>query len=88
MDGLPMLAPTVVVDEQEATISVLETESGRLMLTNKVGHSILNVCDGTRTVDEIAHAVAAQFPDVAPEIVREDVMEFLANARAKGVVLG
>lgn len=88
MDGLPVLAPTVVVDEQDATISVLETESGRLMLTNKVGHSILNVCDGTRTVDEIAKAIAQLFPDVAPGTVREDVVEFLAHARAKGVVLG
>jgi coenzyme PQQ biosynthesis protein PqqD len=88
VDGLPMLAPTVVVDEQDATISVLETESGRLMVTNKVGHQILNSCDGTRSVDEIVQAVAAQFTDVAPEVIRADVVEFLAHARAKGVVLG
>lgn len=88
MSDQPKLSPTCVIDVQDSTISVLETGKGRLMLTNPVGAKILELCDGVRTVDEIAAEIAAGFPGAEVAVVKTDVEEFLAVARGKGVVAG
>jgi hypothetical protein len=88
MSGQPKLSPTCVIDVQDSTISVLETERGRLMLTNPVGAKILQLCDGTHTVEEIAAEVAAEFPGAEVDEIRTDVEEFLTAARGKGVIAG
>lgn len=55
---------------------------GLMLSLNILGTEIWKRCDG-RSVDEILYELLTQF-DVDPEILKQDVLEFLAELKLKG----
>ena len=54
----------------------------RILTPDDIAVSILKLCDGTRTVDEIAEALAADY-DAAVEDIRGDVIGLLQDMADK-----
>lgn len=63
--------------------TVILIHSGTMHQLNLVGARIWELCDGTRTVEGVIGALAAEF-EVAPEILAEDVHEFTEELLQKG----
>lgn len=55
---------------------LLRIRARELLGLNDVGRRIWELADGTRSVDEIAALVAAEF-EVAPEVARADTARFV-----------
>ena len=50
------------------------------------GQSILELCDGQRTVEEIVTALSAKFEKADPEKISADVAKFLEALQQKRIV--
>jgi len=50
------------------------------------GLSILELCDGERTVAQIVAALQEKYAQADPEKIREDVLSFLEALQAKRIV--
>lgn len=74
------LAAGEEVSDQGSVILII---SGMMHQLNLVGGRIWSLCDGSRALDEIVAALAAEF-DAAPEELRADVAEFVADLRDRG----
>ena len=55
---------------------VVDVKGGLLYPLNTVGARIWELCDGTRSVDEIVVALAAEF-DASETTIRADAVEFI-----------
>ncbi|MGW1726473.1 pyrroloquinoline quinone biosynthesis peptide chaperone PqqD [Streptomyces sp. NPDC002306] len=53
----------------------------RVIVLHGSGRAVLDLVDGTRTVDEI---IAALAPDPVQHTIRDDVISFLHNLRTEG----
>lgn len=83
----PMRLENVVFEDQgEGLIVVLEPTQGLLLLTNHVGRRVLELSDGTRSLENIKETLVAEYKNAPAERVDADVVTFLARAEAKGVV--
>ncbi len=63
--------------------SVILIISGMMHQLNLVGGAIWNLCDGTRTFDQVVAALAADF-EVDEAVLRDDVNEFVADLLERG----
>jgi hypothetical protein len=52
---------------------------------NPVGIAVFSLLDGTRDLDTLAAAVAAEF-DIEPSLAREDVVAFLSDLEREGML--
>jgi pyrroloquinoline quinone biosynthesis protein D len=68
-------------DEQRGRWVILAPE--RVLLPDEISVEILQLCDGTATVDDIAAALAQDYSAPVEEI-RADVIEVLQNLIDKG----
>ena len=64
---------------------VVDVDSGRLYPLNSVATRIWTLCDGARSLDDIARAVVEEF-DADEATIRQDVAQFVAQLRAAGLV--
>ena len=70
-------------DERDQKHMLLYPERG--LVLNESAAAILELCDGTRTVDEIASALAAK-AETPLDRVAADVRDLLARLAEKGLV--
>ena len=66
----------------EGTVFVMNPDTSELHSFNDVGRRIWELVDGARTVAAITDVITAEF-EVDGPTARIDVLEFLANCRAK-----
>lgn len=64
---------------------LLHLKSGQYHGIDTVGWAIWNLLDGARSLDEIAEALRAQYPD-APGRVGHDVVSFVQGLLDRGLV--
>jgi coenzyme PQQ biosynthesis protein PqqD len=64
---------------------VVDVKSGLLYPLNAVAAMIWNLCDGSRTVDDIVGALVDAF-DAEPARIAHDVREFLAALTAADLI--
>lgn len=64
-----------VIDDEAVLVLA---ESGEVQVLNEVGARIWQLTDGTRSLAQIADAIAAEF-EVSAEQARADVTEFVAQ---------
>ncbi len=62
------------------------SQSGEVQVLNEVGARIWELTDGTRTVAQVAQAIADEF-DVSAEQAQADVSEFVAQLVAQNVLV-
>ena len=80
-DWRPVRAPAVVLRHDRARDTDLLLLPERVVVLKGAGGAVVALCDGTRSVRDIVHELAARFPG-AP--VPGDVPAFLDRLRAEG----
>jgi hypothetical protein len=70
----------------DATI-VLDTRRGTYFTLDEVGTVVWDLCDGTRTLDEIVAAVTEAY-EVAPDQAEADIRQLLDELAAEELVDG
>src|SRR5207253_302514 len=84
-DESPRQSERVVSRRGEDTVILLDPESGEYFTLDDVGGRIWELCDGSRTVEEIAETIASEY-DAPAERVRADVIELLGELRESRLV--
>jgi len=57
-----------------------------MLRVRATGLSILSLCDGERTIEQIVAALSERYPGAGPLRMREDVEAFLEALRQKRIV--
>jgi coenzyme PQQ biosynthesis protein PqqD len=85
-DSRPRLASRarLRVDHRTGKSVLLYPERGLVM--NTVGQSTLELCDGLRTIDEIANLLAARYSSAVVATVRDEVLTFLQQLADRGLI--
>lgn len=84
-DRVPVLLPCGVTNEADEVPTVLNTITGTIYLTNEVGMTIIQLCDASRSVAEIAGIITEKYSiDMTRSMT--DVQEFLRDAVEVGIV--
>lgn len=76
----------VVINDDLETPSLLDPVEGKIFITNRVGKRIMELADGTRTVDQITDGVIERFTGAQREVVRREVEAFLGDGEKRGLV--
>ncbi len=67
--------------------TVVLSPKGSAVVLNEVGAVVLELCDGTRTVDEVADVLCENLRGASPEQVRADVRSFVETLTASGCLV-
>ena len=68
----------------EQTVLVLPA-LGQIKVLNEVGMRVWELLDGSRNTEQVIGVICAEY-DVAPDKARVDVLAFLTELRAKGLL--
>jgi pyrroloquinoline quinone biosynthesis protein D len=71
--------------ELDDNIAVYDDVGQLMILLNSSAGAVWNLCDGTRTVDEMITELAETYPDGAA-VIRDDVRETLRKLAEIGLV--
>lgn len=71
-------------DLGEGEFALLHVLRGQVLLLNAIGGAVWQLCDGTRSEEDIAHFIAANVRGADLESVRADVAKFLAHLQEAG----
>ena len=72
----PVPHPQVAARVVDSEAVIILADSGEVNVLNPVGTRIWELTDGTRTVQQIADAIVAEY-EVTPDAALQDVTEFL-----------
>ena len=86
LDSRPAPHPQAAARVIDGSAVIVLAESGEVMVPNLVGTRIWELCDGARSVRQIAETIAAEFV-VAPEQALRDTAEFLESLLQAHVVV-
>ncbi len=80
---MPVLAEQAVISENESgAITVLNPVTGKVFVINDVGRRVLELSDGTRSLEEIIATITKEFAQAEPDLVRRDIQDFVAGCLA------
>ena len=83
----PKLREDLVFRQVEEDFVAYDPVSDRTVLLNRSAAVLLDLCDGRRTLDEIAGTLAETYSSHADEI-RRDLESSLEELRAQGLLAG
>jgi hypothetical protein len=72
--------------EMEGEYLVLDQDAFTVTKLNELGGKIWSLIDGSRTAEQLAELIAAQFRGVEPQRIREDVRLFLERLTSFGLI--
>ena len=75
-----------MVQEVEHQAVLLDIESGEYFALNEVGKRVWDLCDGTRTLAQVAAAICSEY-DVPPDTALDDTAALLENLAGAGLVI-
>lgn len=85
---LPVANPKVIYKALSDGAVLFSTEDEVYFGLNEVGSRVWELLPpATRTLDELCAALAVQYPDADPAMVRADVMELIAELASHRLVL-
>ncbi|MGH9591650.1 MAG: pyrroloquinoline quinone biosynthesis peptide chaperone PqqD [Bryobacteraceae bacterium] len=85
MDSVPRLAPGCRLSTAEGQEDVLLMPERALRLKGPA-RSIVELCDGARTLREIIEVVKQRYSSGDPKQIETDVVSLLAGMRDRGVI--
>lgn len=77
---------TTIDPEEDGVFVIVAHDRETLCVTNETGRLIVELCDGIRTVDDIAGELSSRF-DVDVERASADVTAFVRTAVEKGILV-
>lgn len=86
MQGNPKRVDTIIINDEVETPSLLNPMSGQIFVTNQVGKRIMELSDGSRSVDLIAEEITRQFKGTKTAVVLEETRTFLQESTRKGLI--
>lgn len=84
--GNPKRLDVLIVNDDDDAPSLLNPLTGQMLITNQVGKRIVELSDGSRNVEAIAHQIVKEFRGARESDVLQHVEIFLAEGAKKGVV--
>lgn len=75
----------VVVRRQKGEYLYYNPQTDELHLVPPTGHAAYTMCDGVRTVDEIANVLISKC-EAPPEQLRQRLQQFFCDLEARGLV--
>jgi hypothetical protein len=85
MDAVLSRNPSAAYRLYEGQATIVLLERAEVKVANEVGSFVWDRIDGRRTLGEIVRAVVEEY-EVDEEEARRDVLEFVADLRAQGMV--
>lgn len=82
----PKRVDTVIINDDPEAPSILNPVTGDIYVTNPVGKHIMDVADGSRTIDEIIASVLDEFNGAPADLVQNDVQMFVRDGVEKGIL--
>jgi Coenzyme PQQ synthesis protein D (PqqD) len=79
-----VLAQQVAPDDP--SLVLLDPQSGKYFTLEAVGTRVWQLCDGTRTISEIAAIMGGEY-DESPEVIECDVMELVKELMDEDLVV-
>lgn len=86
LDSHPERAGRILAHRGDEELVLLDPENGQYFTLDEVGARIWELCDGSRSVSEIAGALDEEF-DAPLETIRADLLELLEELSSGGLVL-
>jgi hypothetical protein len=83
----PAHATKVIAQKAKDLLVLLDLDTGEYYSLDEVGTRIWELCDGVRTVSDIARCISAEF-DAEGEAVEQDVVRFLEELARDKLVNG
>lgn len=82
----PLLSPHARLrwDERAGQTILLAPERG--LLLDEVATAVVRLCDGTRTVADIARVLQASYPDASIDAIARDVEYLISALAVRGLV--
>lgn len=74
-----------ILSKEAGSYAYLILPDNSIKVINNTAHEILRLCNGRRTIKEIAKDIASKF-GLDPGLILNDVVEFLIKARSLGAV--
>jgi len=74
-----------VAEKIGATTMLFDASAGRLFELNETGRAIWSLCDGSRTVEEIAKAMEAEY-GIEPAKAADDTSAFIAKMKELNLI--
>jgi coenzyme PQQ biosynthesis protein PqqD len=78
MSSRPRQGARVLSQRAEDTVVLLVPDSGEYFSLDELGGRIWELCDGTRTVEQIAERITEEYEAPAP-VIRADVVALLED---------
>jgi hypothetical protein len=75
-----------MAQEVEGQAVLLDIESGEYFALNDVGKRVWDLCDGTRTVAQVADTICSEY-DVPADTALDDTGALLENLAGAGLVI-
>jgi len=82
----PRQAEGVMLTDADEESILYDPNQGNVHILNETGASIWNLCDGKRTIEEIAKIIEEEF-EAEDESVLEDVREFVDELEKQGLIV-
>jgi len=76
----------LVINDDEITPTMLNPVTGHIIVTNQIGHKIIQLCDGHTTLGNIAETILDGYEGTSMNVVRADIEEFLERAAQFGLI--
>lgn len=87
MSSRPKRVDSIIINDDPEAPSLLNPMTGDIFVTNPVGKHIMEVADGSKTVDEIISSVLEEFQGAPDDLVRNDVQAFVRDGIEKGILV-
>lgn len=82
----PKKVEVLIVNDEVETPSFLNPMSGQIFVTNPVGKRLMELADGTRTLEEIGAELSREFKGAMQAEMVADATEFFEQSHRKGLV--
>jgi coenzyme PQQ synthesis protein D (PqqD) len=78
----PAHAESVLAQRSGDSLVLLSPQSGHYYTLDEVGARVWELCDGSRSVDDVVASVHAEY-DAPLDVIRSDVLELLEDLRVE-----
>ncbi len=85
--NFPKQCEGFVIEQLDGEVVLLHPVRNILIHSNQTGALIWQLCDGTRTVEEISDILSAAYPEAGARIA-QDVPDTIRKLRAQGALDG
>jgi len=85
VDTRPRRKDEIIAQQASSIVLLLNMDDGSYYSLNEVGGRVWDLCDGTRTVEQVVSTLALEY-DVPAQTLELDILELLDGLRSKNLI--